>query len=447
MASGPKITQNAWPVNSLELAAIGSCLDPDTSSLAVFEAPSELFLSDEGKVLHQGVMALYRGGYAITPQSLEVYLYTEKGIDQSVANGWVVEALAQRSSKEDIPYLVNALRQVAINTMTKELGEQLSSGSVKRIDDVLGRISEFTQRVSNIGNSRPHTYEGAMMELLEQGPVKYFTPRIKMTASAELSPLEGKWQLDEGDVCYLAGRSAAGKTAMMLNFLLNNAMAGHMVGLVEIEMRERPLASRLSSMLSGINSRSISTGSMSPLEREHMRYAMEKNKEAIGRIRGIEPSSFRAELIKPTLERWRDDWGCEMVGIDYVQIVEAKGSTATDQVKAASRAITEAAKSTGIAIIALSQARRTLDKGDVGMSDFRDSSQLENDASTMVVLNAADGYEQGSRVKPVWCELVKSRNGFLTKDLLHYDLPTQVFSHSGEYAKATKQPEAPKQPF
>jgi len=152
-------------MNSLELAAIGSCLDPQTSSLAVFEAPSELFLSDEGKVLHQGVMALYQGGYAITPQSLEVYLYTEKGVDQAVAAGWVAEAMAQRSSKEDIPYLVNALRQVAIGTMTKELGEQLSSGSVKRMDDVLGRISEFTHKIGALDNQGARTYKDTIIEL------------------------------------------------------------------------------------------------------------------------------------------------------------------------------------------------------------------------------------------------------------------------------------------
>ncbi len=433
-------------MNSLELAAIGSCLDPDTSSLAVFEAPSELFLSDEGKVLHEGVMALYQGGYAITPQSLEVYLYTEKGVDQGVAAGWVAEAMAQRSSKEDIPYLVNALRQVAIGTMTKELGEQLSSGSVKRMDDVLGRISEFTHRIGALDNQGARTYKDTIIELSNLNRVKYFSPG--------LGPLDNVLQFDEGAVCTIGGRSAGGKTSFALNCAVNMARAGARVGIIEVEMRRAPLASRLSGILAGLNTRSVMKGEINETEREHLRYVAESNSSTLERIRGIEPSTFNIDMLKPTLERWMSEWGCEVLVFDYLQAAMSKYfGDDYRHVTYCSRMLTAAIKETGIASVVLSQARRGQKtdgkQSDVGQDDFKGSAQIEHDSDTMVALNRSNdhGWMPGDRVMPVWCEVVKNRNGFTTKDLLHLDLPTQVFSHSGEYAKATKQPEAPKQPF
>lgn len=420
-------------MTEVELAVIGSCLDESTRQEAVFLAPDALFCSDEGKTLIAGVRALQAQGYPVTGESLTIHLQVEAGVDKDTASSWVAEALARRASKENLGFMVASLTQSKVQAMAKEMSEEVGRmASSARIGDLLAKIGEFQRDLALLDNQRAQTYEQAMRDLVTAEPVKFFTPLIK-TISGSMSPLEKVFQMDEGGVCYLAGRSAGGKTAMMLNILMNNAEAGHNVAVLEIEMRRKPLAARLAGMRSSLNTRALATGTLNPAEREHLEHCIERDKQTISRIRGIEPSVFHANMLRPTIERWRDEWGCELVGIDYVQVLQAKGSSDRERVSAASRAITEAAKETGVAVIALSQARRS--EGDVAMQDFRDSSQLENDAETMAVLNQADGYVSGDRVRPVWLELVKNRSGFLTKDLLHYDLPTQTFTHSGEFGK------------
>ena len=131
--------------------------------------------------------------------------------------------------------------------------------------------------------------------------------------------------------------------------------------------------------------------------------------------------------------------------LDYLQILSTNERDETASVKAASRAVTSAAKETGVPIIALSQLRKGMDGAT--QQDFRGSSQIENDADTMVALepesDAPESYDtEWRRVK---CKILKNRNGPKTTDILNYHLPTQVITHSGEYVKVVthEQPTIP----
>ena len=411
---------------AVELSVLGAMLCDSTRTEAVFSAPEGLFLSDPGKCLFRGIRSLYGQGFALTPEALAIQLEIDQGVSHEDATGWVAEAVVAKASPENFKFMLASLSSSRVTSMVESLaGDLTKNGKRMKLDEVLSKLTGFQRELGLLDLQRAETYEKAMRDLAKQGRVKYFVPGM--------GPLDKVLQIDEGTVCYVGGRSAGGKTSWMLNALLNMATAGHRVGIIEIEMRRNPLASRLSGMLANLDTRKIMKGEIEAMEREHLEHVVNVKQEIISRVKGIEPSSFHADMMKPTLERWRDEWGCEIVGLDYVQICTGKGADRTREVQYISRAITAAAKDTNIPVIGLSQARRS--EGDVKMQDFKESAQLEHDSDVMVTLNAADGYMPGDKQRKIWCEIVKNRNNFTTKDLLLYDLPTQVFTHTGEFAK------------
>ncbi|MFO0190316.1 MAG: DnaB-like helicase C-terminal domain-containing protein [Planctomycetia bacterium] len=413
----------------IEISVIGSMLVDSTRSEAVFSAPELLFASERGKTLFKGVNELYKSNYDLSPETLAVVLQSH-GLSADDASTLVGMAVSTAAKFDHLPFLIKSLSSNRVTSLRMDLSKALGEDTPMRMSDVLAKVSEFQRNIALLDDHKATTYEGAMLELTKQQSVKHFVPGMGL--------LDNVLQIDEGTVCYIGGRSGGGKTAFALNMMYNIAKAGHSVGIIEVEMRRKPIAARLSGVMSRLNTRRVMKGEMNDMEREHLESAVHKHKQTLDRIRGIEPSAFHADMVKPTLERWRDEWGCEIVMIDYVQILQGKGSDRTKEVQYISRAITEAAKSTNIPIVALSQARRS--EGNVTMSDFKESAQLEHDADTMVTLNQADGYVPGAEVKQVWCELVKNRNGLLSRDLLDYHLPTQTFSHTGRIKN-----DAPKQ--
>lgn len=425
----------------IELAVIGAMLVDETRAEAISLAPEALFVSRAGKYLYAGVRRLYRDGYAVTPQSLATLIHMEGGMAQADADQFVASALTRASSKADLPFTVRALSGARVRLIAEQLASNLAKGaSTMKAEQLLQQLAEVQREVGLLGSESAKGYSAVMTQLAGMERVKYLVPGM--------GPLDNILQFDEGAVCYVGGRSGGGKTAFMLNVAWNIAAAGHNVGIIEVEMRRKPIASRLAGIAGGLNSRSVMKGEISDGQREHLRHVAQQKADIIDRIRGIEPAEFHADMVKPTLERWRDEWGCEMVLIDYIQILTSGKSDETSHVQYCSRAITKASKDTGVPVMALSQLKKPhAGQTDVAATDFRGSSQLENDADTMVTLSKKDEFKPGQDTVEIYCEVVKNRNGAWAKDVLEYHLPTQRMAHSGMYVKPKAPDEAEQTPF
>jgi replicative DNA helicase len=415
----------------IELSIIGAMLLPEVSSQAMAGSAGTLFQSSSGKLLYSAVMSVYKSGNPITADTLSTAMQIEHGVSHSDASVWVQRAIQTAATPSSLPFMMRSLATAKVRSIGDKLADSLKNGiGSMRSDELIALLAKTQRDVAAIGSEGANDYRGEMDRLSNQGKVKYFVPGI--------GALDKVLQFDEGTVSYIGGRSAGGKTAMLLNMAFNMAEAGHNVGLIEIEMRRGPVASRLAGRIANLNTRRVMKGILTDSEREHLRWMMSQHDKTMSRIRGIEPSAFHVDMLRPTMEQWRDQWGCEVVLLDYVQILSTNERDDTASVKAASRGVTAAAKETGIPIIALSQLRKTSES--VTQQDFRGSSQLENDCDTMVVLepesDEPESYDtEWRRVK---CKILKNRNGPKTTDILNYHLPTQVITHSGEYEKVMK---------
>lgn len=221
-----------------------------------------------------------------------------------------------------------------------------------------------------------------------------------------------------GDLVILAARSGMGKTAFALNLAINMSRAGHPVAIHSSEMTSDANVRR---MLCAVGRASAMQLKSRRIDEENLRRLVVGAEVltdlpiAIDDRSNASLSDLRARLSRI---RWGGGQRTEVLIIDYLQLLRAvagRGGTRENEVSNIARGLKDLAKELGIVIIALSQIARGVEqRGDKrpGMSDLRESGEIEQAADTILLLYRDDYYHPDSTQKGV-CEvnIAKQRDG------------------------------------
>ncbi len=239
-----------------------------------------------------------------------------------------------------------------------------------------------------------------------------------------------------GDLIVVAARPAMGKTAFCLNIAINVALESREnVAFFSLEMPGEQLVMRLISALGQINQGNLRTGKLTPSEWNKLKNPVQLLNNAplfIDDNPGLSPSELRSKCRR--LVRERGELG--LVVIDYLQLMEVKGSTENrvNQVSEISRSLKMLAKEFNCPVIALSQLNRGLEqrpnKRPV-MSDLRESGAIEQDADIVTFIYRGAVYasdENPEKKNDRTAEIIigKQRNG---------PIGTVKLTFMGEYTK------------
>ncbi|MBI0474238.1 hypothetical protein D9601_02515 [Sphingomonas sp. MA1305] len=219
----------------------------------------------------------------------------------------------------------------------------------------------------------------------------------------------------------LAGRPGMGKTAAALSYTLGAAQNGHGVLFVSLEMGGEELASRMAGDLcfngrSGVPLDDILDDNPTPSTIRAVGQAMgmledmplsviDTGKLTIGRL-GMMIRRHARRMVAKGQE-------LELVVIDYLQLLspDGKAKSSYEAVSEISRGLKAIAKDAGVAILALAQLSREVEKRTdrrPQLSDLRDSGQIEQDADAVMFLVREEYYlrqnepEQGSAERHDW---------------------------------------------
>lgn len=207
---------------------------------------------------------------------------------------------------------------------------------------------------------------------------------------------------------YIGARPSQGKTALMLTMLRSAANSGHGVGLISIESSDIELISRILSAEGNVNASALRTGAMKETDFPKLKAAYAKIKGYNGQV------YFNTKTDVATLEAVARIMvktnKVEIIFIDYLQRVYAKGNTKFEQVAAASRAVTDIAKGLGVPVICLVQTGRAADKEAPTLNHFQYSSAIEQDADVAMIIDPADPAGMGD--VGLLCVL-KNRDGMI----------------------------------
>lgn len=296
------------------------------------------------------------------------------------------------------------------------LGSKLSA-----IDDTLDPFEALDQVNEAVGKVNAITTNGDPRRASEIIAEMVDNRARPVQIALGLPGLDECVSMAPGNVCIVGARPAVGKTAVALTTVRSVAMSGYNVAFVSLEMSASQLMARLMSTITGIDSNRITINDLDEIDRDKMAKAAATHAAWIDRIVIDDRATLKSSEVFGLFAKLKSRQKCEVVIVDYMQLMEGEGSNGTAEMTNISKRLKQAAKSSGVRLINLSQLKRR-DGADVNpvMDDLRESGQIESDGDIIILL----GREKGSETLKV--KLEKHKFGPLGTFDVPYDLSTQT---------------------
>lgn len=254
----------------------------------------------------------------------------------------------------------------------------------------------------------------------------YFNPKNEKRIKTGFSEIDKAISgFDDGDVTIIAARPGVGKSAFALQLIRKFGRDGVKVGYFNLEMSKKQIYERAIASSSGIDLSRIRLGinflnnekNLFDDGNEHM--SKETNVYVIS---GIQTINSMRQLQKK--------YEFDVIVIDYLQLIKSDGKRNGNRIAEVgdiSRGIKGIANEYKMPVIALSQLNRASEQNkdkEPSLSELRESGDLEQDASTVMMLwnsNREDPSEKMLKVE-------KSRNGNTCRQKLYFDGKHMTFS-------------------
>jgi len=220
--------------------------------------------------------------------------------------------------------------------------------------------------------------------------------------------------MENGALVVIAARPGVGKSAVAVNIAYKVAERGLQVMLCSLEMSRLELSERFLSLATGIDGLKLKRGSLNP-------YEMDRLVDAAGRFQTfpwmIDDAPHQTALtITAAARRAKAKHDLRLMIIDYLQLVTPDDESIQrhEQVAKLSRRLKLMAREVGIPVVVLAQVNRKSEDragGRIKMSDLRESGAVEQDADSVILIQAPSYDQQHSDCVEVELEVAKNRNG------------------------------------
>ena len=203
----------------------------------------------------------------------------------------------------------------------------------------------------------------------------------------------GGWQ--NSDLIIIAGRPGMGKTAFLVQQVIDVVRQNKSVGIFSLEMSAEQITSRIITNYTNIPNSSILRKGLK--EEELYRYVVLKQELIEMRIHIDDTSAISIGNLKMKAKMMKLKHNIEILFIDYLQLITCERTTYNREQEIAkiSRELKALAKDLNIPVVALSQLSRNVeqraDKRPL-LSDLRDSGAIEQDADEVIFLYRPEYY-------------------------------------------------------
>lgn len=211
----------------------------------------------------------------------------------------------------------------------------------------------------------------------------------------------------------IAARPGMGKTSLVTCVVLNAAKLKTRIGFFTQEMSREQIVSKMFSIEAGINTTALYNARMSPRDWSNM-------VQAAGNLSKLpiyvdDTSRRTPDQIRKISLRWINQYGLDMIVVDYLQILSDGGLYRGDDVAKVSYFADEMkqiAKELNIPVVALSQLNRELEKRAdkrPQLSDLKQSGKIEEDSDVVIFLYRDVVYNEATEF-PNRADLLVSKN-------------------------------------
>ena len=380
----------------------------DRSNELIFSAICELHSKDKPVDLLTVVNQLRKTGTLEEAGGATYIASLSQKVVSSVHLDYHCRILAQK-------YFARELIRVSLETLNCAFDETAD------VDDIISEISikveKLQEKAYGKGNSKQ------LSEVMKESITEMYIRMDKYekgiqsginTGLADLNSITGGWQ--KSNLVVIAARPSMGKTSLALHFAKSAAKRGTPVVIFQLEMTDVKLSDRLLMSESNINPNNFKIGKISMEEAKNVEIAVGKLYDC--KIAIDANSIVSMDYIKNRSRLLKKQNRCEMIIIDYLQLIEDSGNKNTNReqiVAQISRKAKLLAKELDIPVLLLAQLNREVEKrGNKKpvLSDLRESGAIEQDADLVIFIYREEYYSKDAEKGKGNLIIAKNRDGY-----------------------------------
>lgn len=389
-----------------EQSIIGSLLTTDGELMN--KLPAELDASMFADNIYASAFALFQKaqeknekiGIAVLQQKL---VAQSNGVPASLIESKLRDSLSSGYStdtaKADAETIITAYKSRQLNDVLNKV--QITPDN---LDAAMDYLTLEIDRLNNRRSERTKT----LPQIVKENKGEYFKEQEKQKIHLGFSTLDDMLGgFEAGDMIVIGARPAVGKSAFATQITSHFADLGKKIGYFNLEMTEKQIYERFVSSASGIGLTRIRRA-ISYTGDEEQRFR--KANELLEKKEGIVVTTGSQTIA--TIRNECKNKGYDLVIIDYLQLIKPEGRYRGNrfaEVGEISHAIKALATDLEMPVVVLSQLNRASvgrEDKEPSMSELRESGDIEQDASEILLLWNID--EDGRRKG---CKIEKNRQG------------------------------------
>lgn len=388
----------------IEKALLGACLLEDEVTLDLFSSnvqPEYFYLDGHQRIAKQ-ILALHSAGSPVTQITVPEELRRRKELEAAGGLPYILDltlGVPRRLGNSALEH-INRLKESWRLRQIEILGAEMAQGASDSSEDSHYLIQNAAERLETIASETSEEQEDiakVTLRALDQWDEERESSSGGLIFG--IAELDDHVQMKAGQQTALGASSGVGKTTMLAQILYANRRYPCYAFLLE-PTREEVLR-KLWSIEGNVRySAAVNPRLANLAERQALREAAFRVAEWPLRLNDQASLTLDRVLALGRLSIHR--YGTRLIAVDYIQRLKVKsdesGETVRLKIARASMALADLVKNTPCHSLLLSQlttGRKNGAQAKPTMYDFRESSQIENDAHTIVLLHRNYDEDQG----------------------------------------------------
>lgn len=396
-----RVTSQDWL--QAQNSVLGAALIDERAAVRVLSETEESDYSGACKTVFNAMRELFSQGKPVDP----VGVVSNLGTDY---RSFVMQLMEICPTAANVEYHIQLCREQAKVLSVQEIAHQLAQAETPE------QMRQLLEQANGCMVSRQRWKSSTMSEALHS-----FMDNYNIKPDFLKWPFSGfgdYLRVRPGRFVILGAEPSVGKTAFSIQCAWHWAKT-RKVGFFSLETDKETLTERLISMLMQIPLPRIQDRNLSDQDWERVCAASSEISAVpleFVQASGMTTADIRAKIL---------ECGYEIIVIDYLQLMRARGSSRYEQVTNISLDLHTIAQSLGVTVVALSQLSRSNDDHTPKNSDLRESGQLEQDADVILMMKLE---KQTEPAGPRKIFVTKNKEGELFMSLLAFDGKHQTFS-------------------
>lgn len=396
-----RITSQDWL--QAQNSVLGAALIDEKTAVRILSETEESDYSGACKTVFSAMQTLFSQGKPLDPVTVGAFL----GADY---RGFLVQLMEVSPSAANVEHHIHLCREQAKVLSVQEIAHQMTQAETS------DQVRQLLEQANSCMVSKQRWKSATMSDAL-----RAFMDGYGQKPDFLKWPFPGfndHMRIKPGRFVIVGAEPSVGKTAFSIQCAWHWAKSKK-VGFFSLETDKETLTERLISHLLSIPLKKLQERNLSDEEWDKVCLAAEEitsSQLEFVQASGMTSADVRAKIL---------EGGYQIVVIDYLQLMRARGGSRYEQVTNISLDLHTLAQSMGVTVVALSQLSRSTDEHTPKNSDLRESGQLEQDADVILMMKLE---KQSEPAGPRKVFVTKNKEGELFMSLLAFDGKYQTFS-------------------